>query len=214
MFVFPFSETNNYDLKKELFGEYDVTVNAEIRNLLLKTLSESDVNDLQYGYYTPDQIKTLHARNKKNLNLSIFHINIRSLNCNHDKLVSVLEACSIKFHILILSEIWSSNIHYYSNLLGSKYNFFYDLPLASKTGGVGIYAKCDLNPKLRNDLKSCINSSNFENIWLETEIDKTKYYVAGYYRHPNTSIKDFRDNLTLSLDKVKNKKRVIWGGVT
>ena len=72
----------------------------------------------------------------------MFIVNVRSLNANHDKLLQLLHCLSIRFDV-ILSEIWSTNIPFYINLL-SGYDFFSDLS-TGRVGGVGIYINKQLN---------------------------------------------------------------------
>ena len=66
---------------------------------------------------------------------------------------------------------------------------------------------------MRNDFKAANNDcTTFEHIWIEITINRIKYYIGGYYRHPNTSIKEFKECLESTLDKVKHKKRIIFCG--
>ena len=208
---FPFSNLSDLDLQVELFGDSSFGENFEIRKLLANTLSDEGIKDLEYDYYTPDQINLLTRRFCKSIDFSIFHINVRSLNANHDKLSAVLSCCALKFDVIVLSEVWTTNISFFTSIF-NNYNFFYELPGQSKVGGVGIFVKCEFKSIIRDDLKSTRSNVNFENLWLELESNKIKYYIGVYYRHPNTSIKDFSESVNLTLDKVKNKKRVIWCG--
>ena len=176
--------------KNEIFGAVSFTENCELRKLLTSSLSDrpNDINDIEFNYYTPEQLNNLVKRCNNN-NLSIFHINIRSLNANHDKLCAVLSCCSFKFNVFVFSEVWSTNILFLCSIF-DDYEFFYDLPIHMKAGGVGIFVKRDCNPILRNEFKSSNNGcSTFEHIWIEITINNNKYYVGGYYRHPNTSNK-------------------------
>ena len=89
--------------------------------------------------------------------------------------------------------------------------FFFELPVYSTVGGVGVFVKRDCNPIVRKDLKASNNGyTDFEHIWIELSINRIKYFVGGYYRHPNTSIKAFKNCLDIPLDKVKHKKKVIF----
>src|SRR5438552_5483422 len=92
-------------------------------------------------------------------------------------------------------------------------NFLYELPTHSRAGGVGVFVKRGYNPVVRNDIKASNGDcTTFEDIWIKISINRIKYYIGGYYRHPNTSIKEFKDCLETTLDKVKHKKRVIFCG--
>ena len=42
---------------------------------------------------------------------------------------------------------------------------------------------------------------DFDSVWIEIGKGETAIIVGGFYRHPNTSIKDFSDAFLFSLDK-------------
>jgi len=53
----------------------------------------------------------------KNMDISVFHLNIRSLNKNHVNLFTFLQLLNIQFDIIVLSEIWNYNLDFYHTLL-------------------------------------------------------------------------------------------------
>src|SRR5206468_8093482 len=54
----------------------------------------------------------------------------------------------------------------------------------------------------------CINKPcHYEHVWIEINVDNCNYVIGGYYRHPNTPVKDFTDDFLYTLDKLKNLKR-------
>ena len=91
---------------------------------------------LNCNYYTTSEFQNQFNANSSCHELTIFHVNIQSLNAHNHSLVQLMESLTIKFDIIILSEIWSYNIDLYSNLF-PNYNFIYSLPLDSNVGGVG-----------------------------------------------------------------------------
>jgi len=211
MYIFPFTDISDkelHDLFKIKQEDY-IGDNKELKNLLINSLSEEIVNDLEFKYYTPLQLDSLAAKYKRGLSLSIFHVNIRSLNANHTKLIAFLQCLKFKVDVIILSEVWKTNIEFYTNLM-TNYEFIYDLPSENKAGGVGIFVKKELKPKTITNFKmlpTSMNSNLFECVWVEVLVDKTKYYIGGYYRHPNTAISEFNEAMSKTLDKIKNKKR-------
>ena len=130
-------------------------------------------------------------------NVSIFHVNIRSLNANNSKLFELMTALKFSFKIIVISEIWSYNIPFYSNLF-PDYNFFYSLPLFSSVGGVGVFVHNTITVVERNDVnidrKSQIDL--FEYLYLELTYLKIKCLIGCFYRHPSQSIPNF----SLALD--------------
>jgi len=110
----------------------------------LKTLYHGDMhNNLNFKHFSPD---ALNARIKDgdNITFSIFHMNIHSLNKNGDELCQFLSTINHNFNILVLSKIWLYNITMYRNVIPG-YTFYYDLPLESYVGGIGIYIKSSLS---------------------------------------------------------------------
>ena len=139
--------------------------------------------------------------NSSNIELSVFHLNIRSLNSKHRLLCQFLELLHIKFDVIILSEIWSNNISYYSNILPG-YTFYYDLPATSTVGGVGIYVSNAYMHYEINTFKIDSSAATIvENIWIEIKKHSIKYIIGGIYRHPNKAVNEF----CLKLDEILHR---------
>ena len=121
----------------------------------------------------------------------MFHVNIRSLNCHCRQLCQFLQLLCINFDVIVLSEIWSYNIDFYSHVL-PDYNFYYDLPDSTKIGGVGVFISKNLDLHLLPHYKIVSSNANkTENMWFEVTKNKKKYIMGGIYRHPNQSKKVF-----------------------
>ena len=118
---FPFSLLSNSELSEEMnmthFTHSSIKENSDMVKLMNDMLSERAFRDLEYKYYTADQLNSIASSNKKLLNLSVFHANIRSLNANYSKLVEFLTCCAFDFDVIILTEIWSTNIDIFHNIL-------------------------------------------------------------------------------------------------
>src|SRR3989442_11391384 len=97
----------------------------------------------------------------------MYHVNVRSLNANYNKLVNFLQCLSFQFDVIILSEIWSTNIQYFANLF-NEYDFFYQIS-NNRAGGVGIYIKTSHNAvKINLNLNNAGNSlCNYESVLLQ-----------------------------------------------
>ena len=67
-------------------------------------------------YFTEDEFINSHVKNSK-MQLSIFHVNIRSLNKHHNDLTTYLSMLDTKFDVICLSEIWSYNLEFYKAIL-------------------------------------------------------------------------------------------------
>ena len=100
------------------------------------------------------------------------------LNCNHRALCQFMELLALKFDVIILSEIWSTNINFYHNLKG--YTFFYELPKETHIGGIGVFISNDFSHLERNEFKIPTSDANrVENIWYEIAKNGFKKYVIG-----------------------------------
>ena len=83
---------------------------------------------MHFKYVTEDQFNSCIGSDDNNIELSVFHMNIRSLNSKHKLLCQFLDLLHLSFDVIILSKIWSSNISFYWNIFPG-YTFYYDLPV-------------------------------------------------------------------------------------
>src|SRR3989441_996634 len=143
------------------------------------------------NYYTEQEFKTSY-QSLGTHDLSIFHLNIRSLNANHNKLVQTMITLCCSFDVILLTEVWTYNIAMYKNLF-PDYNFYYALPFNSNIGGVGVYINKSFTVTERTDLKlNCSTQDNMaESIFVEACRDGRHYLIGTIYRHPNCSIPKF-----------------------
>ena len=173
----------------------------DIRNLYCSDL----LHNLNFDYFTPDSFNDTINKFGCNINFSLFHMNVRSLNKNSEELCQFLGSLSHNFDVLVLSEVWACNITLYSNLLPG-YSFYYDLPLASDVGGVGLYVKSSLSHCI-NDMYKIPSSSDcpVENLWVEVTKGSNRYIIGGLYRHPGYKINNFIGKLDSSLAQISTR---------
>ena len=138
--------------------------------------------------------------------LSLLHLNIRSLNSKVNEFCLLIDSFEIDLDVIILSEIWTTNIEFHSNIL-NNYVLFTDLPNTSAVGGVGIFIKKSLQVQQRHDLKLPVSDkSRVENLWVEVTKDRCKFLIAGLYRHPDQNITEFTKSLEVNLAKLSQDK--------
>ena len=199
----PFYKLNNwevlieYGLENEIWGS-----NKYIE--LYKCLNKADwIDSFSFRYVTDSEFNRLNDVVNNRLELCCIHFNIRSLNANVDLLREFLCGIQLNFDVIVLSEIWTTNIEFYNNIM-TGYNFFYDLPLKGVVvGGVGIYVRQHISVLVRPDLKIAVNPEALvEDIWLELKVNSQKYIVGGIYRHPGQDINPFTDRLEKTMDLV------------
>ena len=187
-------------------SSYDPTKDVRFRDFI-STLSENEIyNGLNCSYCTENEFNQKFGNmSRNNIALSIFHLNIRSLNANQSKLLQLLENLDLNLDLIVLSEVWSYNIQFYKNIL-LNYTLYYDLPSNSNIGGVGVFVNNKLYTKLREDLNLTIaNNHKFENVWLEIKKGDNVSIVGAIYRHPNQSINDFSRSIDFNLQKLSSR---------
>ena len=167
---------------------------------------------LLYTYYTLKELSTLTASHN---DLSLLHMNIRSLPLQYDELVATLSSLNISFDIIGLSETWhSSGRSIDINVEIPEYSYF-TCKSQSQNGGVALYVKRSLSPIPRPDLGK--DSIDFEAVWVEVDNKTEKNYLfCCAYRHPNSSICTSNDYLQeiLSLPSVCSTQMFILGDFT
>ena len=83
------------------------------------------------------------------------------------------------------------------------YEFYYNLPIDSKVGGVGIFVRnCYSVQELNHFNIASSDNCKVENLWLQVSSSSKKYIVAGIYRHPNQNISEFKCKLESELQKL------------
>ena len=183
-------------------------INDNKFNDYIESISTAGIYDsLHCKYCNEDEFNSLCDQLKStNIDLSVFHLNIRSLNANQSGLIQLLTLINLKFDVIALSEIWSYNMQFYQNLL-DNYTLFYDLPHTSNVGGIGVYVLKNLKVKLLPNLDLKVSSSNvIENVWLEIIKNDITYNIGSIYRHPGQSITEFSNSLDNTIKKICNKK--------
>lgn len=196
---------NIYDMTKSKLSDF-VTDN-DLMSYIGRMRQNDDFKELQFDYYTEDHFNSkVRGISKECVDISLFHLNIRSLNANHRGLCQYLEMLSLDFDVIVLSEIWSNNVDYYHSILPG-YTFYFELPKDTNVGGIGMYI---INTFIHNEqVQYKIVPNNLvkmENIWIEVTKNKTKYIIGGIYRHPNTSIVEYTKALDSSLNKISNQQ--------
>src|SRR3989442_4959724 len=184
----------------------------KLKNYLQSIVSLSALSFPNCNYFSEsDFIKeieaTFSAGSGQFNKFSIFHLNIRSLNANHEKLFQLMALLKFPFDIIALSEIWSFNISMYSSLF-PDYNFFYSLSKTSAIGGVGMYVHKSFTVTLRHDIYfDCTTSENIvESLFIDVVRSEFKSLIGCVYRHPNGNIGKFSDSLDCLLNSSCFKK--------
>ena len=177
-----------------------------ISSLILENTEPENTNKKFCKYYTIR--KFCRSKFEKN-NLSIFHLNIASLQYHFDDLLYLLNTLDFTFDILAFSE---TKIKTDDKPRQIKENF-YDImmtPTKAEKGGTVIYAAKHLYPKPRNDLE-ITESKKIESTFIEIQTEKSKSFIIGcVYKHHNIEIKEFSDSINHTMKKINQEKKLAY----
>ena len=184
-----------------------MSLHSKLKDYVNQVTQDDILNNINCDYCTTTEFNDKFINsNINNIHVSIIHANIRSLNANHQKLLQLLNELKLAFKIIILTEVWTSNIQFYHNILPG-YNFIYDLPLNSIVGGVAMFIQKDISFNIRDDLKIPCNNYKIENIFIEFKLNSASYVIGGIYRHPNYAIVPFQTDVDNIMQKLSLSNR-------
>ena len=180
-------------------------------NTFNRFLDNDFISSCEIGYYSPEEASSLIGDIHTIKNISLIHVNIRSLNSNYLKLIELLSSYNKQFDLIILSEIWTTNINYFNNLF-PEYTFLYSIPSFQKAGGIGILIKKSLS---YNIIDSSNESTYYKHLAENMTIDITNkngnFRLYLFYRHPRSCMREFIDLFInyFSVHKPKKKSFII-----
>ena len=112
----------------------------------------------------------------------------------------------VNFDIIVLSEIWNCNLDLCKQLFDG-YTFYFDIPVGSIVGGVGVYVRnCFFCNLLENFKLASTEKNKIENIWMEIISSKHKFILGAIYRHPNQHVNEFSTLLDKNLCQIANSR--------
>lgn len=165
-------------------------------------------NDFECVYYDLNEAKKLFKSDKTSNNFSYFHINIRSLKKNLEKIEELLINLDTLPDIIALTEtkINKKAQTYFPNQL-----FDYQLIHAdsdTNSGGVAFFLKNSITFVTRNDLQ--FECEHCENLWIEVTNQRKKIIIGVIYRHPKYNFNTFKHNLLETIEKMNNEKATFY----
>ena len=159
------------------------------------------------NYYVEDEFNTYINRIRPRF--SVFHLNIKSLNCHRKELIAYMYLLNLKFDCIYLSEVWSTNFKSYQSIFQNCIPFFVE-PIHINVGRVAMFVKNDYKVYEINELKIPYSSIvRVEDLWVEvTNNFGEKRMVSVIYRHPKGNVKLFTEHLEKSLTKIENNRSI------
>ena len=142
-------------------------------------------------------------------NLSLIHVNIRSMNSNFEKLHYLLLNCSNSFNIICVTETWSTDKDFKNNSGFHLPNFDFihqERKIGKKGGGILIYLKNDIKFKIIKDLS--VSDCNNECVNVEIENKNSKnLLITCCYRPPSGAIKGLNSYLENAFKKTQKENK-------
>ena len=163
-------------------------------------------NSIKSEYYTEKQFNNTFSDNN---NLSILHLNIRSVPLHFSEFLCYLDTVDLEFKIIALSETGINNHHAVYNI--THYNLEMDHRHKRRGGGVSLYIHNILQYKIRKDLVigDVVNSVFIEIIRSSTNT-KNNVICGCVYRPPFMSVKFFNELLELFFSKLQSEKKYVY----
>jgi len=169
----PFYNITTCELIEDLYATESIkhSMYSSFYNDIVTVCDSEVLKQLKFSYSSNSECNRLvHG---KNIELSVFHINIRSSNKKHAGLMQLLQLYNVDFDVLILSEVWNYNLEFYINIF---LNVHYCAPALGKVGGIGIFVKIPYVCSEITSLKLPTSPScPVESLWLEMDNSTCKY---------------------------------------
>jgi hypothetical protein len=154
-------------------------------------IDENMPNDVNFRYYSCDELSTESKRVHDYNSFFTIHCNIRSLNANFDNLSTMGQDILLNHDNLLKfgQDILLNHVGYLTGM-----NLYLNLLILMLHGGVGFYINNNLNFSIRDELS--ISTDDFESFWVEIEIKgQANILCAVFYRPPHGSAENFMNNL-------------------
>ena len=195
---------NPFELSDDLFCD-----NNDPDENFFKELQNSYLNT---PYLYENEIEKYLSETTQMENLSILHLNIRSINANFEKFKLCLEACKFSFNVICLSETWSSDKDFQNNSLFHIQGYqaiHYKRHVSKRGGGLLIYIKSDLVFKIRHDVN--ISDSNREFLSIEIVLKETKnFIITCSYKPPTGSMCEFYEHIEKIFNKAQSENKGLF----
>ena len=151
-------------------------------------------------------------RSKKPGDICNFHISIRSLRKNIDKLSNMLSTMQKPPYIVAVSETKinkKDGLSFSNTITGYK---FLHSDSEKKSDGVGIYIDSSISYQIQTDIPNALNDS--ASLWIEINLHKKPGMIGVIYRHPGYDVSTFTENVREILHNLSDIKVTIyhmWG---
>lgn len=200
--IFPFQQISNVEFS-DMFKSFNFDSSKQISDLLNDQPSLDDMMKAECKYRSVNWYKKCLINSKKHQDLSILHLNVRSIVKNKhllEELLGELDSCP---DIIAISETKLNDAK--TNLASiPNYNLIFSNS-RSNAGGVALYILDSLKFCRRQDFE--FDSSDTENLFIEINLAANKAIIVGLiYRHPTSSFSEFQRYFLQTLKKMCQEK--------
>ena len=205
------------EIEKKIFNPF------EMNNRIDTPLTEIDP-DLQFyteshyicstkcEYYLEEQFVSEISENRKlETQMSLFHMNIKSLSKHFDELLLYLDSIKFKFSIIGLTETWlDENKHGLYDL--DNYTSVNKFRNVKRGGGVSLYLDENITYHMRKDLEHFDSEMESIVVEIDKEVFKTNsnVIIVLIYRIPNTSVEIFNDRIADILNTAEKEQKICY----
>ena len=164
-------------MQNDFFQDIDVDLNHF--NELYPNLIINSRNQ----YYNVDSFNDNFGMNDV-CDLSVFHLNIRSISRNGDSLITYLSCLKRSFDVICLSETFVNDLSIVNNFLDNYIGYHSIREGDRARGGVAIYLKKHINASLLPNLT--VNFDYIETVFIEIKNNNKKTTIGCCYRRPDS----------------------------
>ena len=169
------------------------------------------LQELNSEYYSVEEISKFSEKLEKDT-FSIFHLNIRSLNKNIDKLKDLLSFLKGKFSIIVLTETWADETAKNNSIFRiPNYVAIHQIRNCRRGGGISFFIRKGINFKVRNVLSKCTSNAEIFSIEIENKNSKNMV-ISGVYKAPCADFKLFKTDFKEIITKVSPNKSFFLAG--
>ena len=154
-------------------------------------------------YFSTETFQTQFP-NLKPCDLSVIHLNIRSIHANGSVFCSYLETLKSKFDLICLSETWNNNSPIIDHFFPSYIGFHSSRPEGVRGGGVSIFVSKRFSYADLLDLSS--DSEAMECIFVRSERCNVSINIGCIYRPPQNNHDDFISQFE---DKLRSLNQIV-----
>ena len=204
----------NFNYDRLISLNYNPLLSCANHRSILSNDLDPDANfygslDNHYDYFIEDQFNSMLKSQKfSDQSFSLFHLNIRSLECNLHNLTNLLSNIDMEFSVIGITETWLKSSTHSVDIKG--YNFFHECRKDKIGGGVGLYLSDCFTSKIRNDLRF-EDEEVAESLFIEISKSQGKNIVIGIiYRPPSQNVNVFLSHYNDLMAKISKENKICY----